>query len=135
MLPKAQFHVLVLDDDTEVTEVTRQALLSGGFTTITASLDLEESKSLLSSYQYHLIILDLHFHKLEGLDFLREIRNGQFGEFNRQAYVFIQSGWVSQKVKQDCELLGVNAILEKPFKLEEFLDFVSQAYEDWATQA
>ncbi|WP_028558886.1 response regulator transcription factor [Paenibacillus pinihumi] len=68
-----QAHILLVEDDTEISEMVRRYLVKEGFT-ITAAYDGAEAAALFASGCYDLILLDMMLPKLNGMEFLKQVR-------------------------------------------------------------
>jgi DNA-binding response OmpR family regulator len=71
-----------------------------------------------------IVIADLHMPKESGLDLLRHLR-GQ----NAKQQIVLMSSFFSATERKLARELGASALLDKPFRLSELLQVVSQLTE------
>jgi two-component system response regulator VicR len=68
-----QQHILLVEDDMEISEMVRDHLTREGFEVVQA-FDGEQAEQLFASGSYDLVILDLMLPKLNGMELLQRIR-------------------------------------------------------------
>jgi len=66
-------HILLVDDDAEIRQLTSKYLRQSGFK-VTAARDGREMREIISSTQVDLVVLDLMLPGTSGLDLCRELR-------------------------------------------------------------
>lgn len=71
-----------------------------------------------------LVILDYVMPVMDGLEFLRELRQKR-----QDIRVIVCTGNISREVSQEMVLLGINEILTKPIQLDRFIQAVVRALE------
>ncbi|RMH76253.1 MAG: response regulator, partial [Calditrichaeota bacterium] len=108
--------VLVVDDEEVVRGFLQDVLQRAGYKILTAA-DGEEALEVFAEHEEEidLIILDMIMPKKGGEETLKELR-----ERNTTVRVLIATGYV-QKIPQGLSELGVEGILQKPFKVKELL--------------
>jgi DNA-binding response OmpR family regulator len=120
--------VLVVDDDYDVLDVVGEALTARGYRVLGArdGIDAMEDRSRyvagfgpLSSVD--VLITDLIMPQVSGLKLLRHIReNGWLTS------VIVVSAFADHDLWAQALELGANAVLHKPFYLDELLDIVQR---------
>lgn len=113
--------ILLVDDDTALLHVLRDALEHGGFVVATASdglAALQEAKQFLPD----LIISDVMMPKMSGFQLCRSIRASQ--ELCDVPFV-LATGKSNPRDRRYAESLGVSAMLAKPFKSQELVDLAA----------
>ncbi|WP_028582642.1 response regulator transcription factor [Desulfogranum japonicum] len=107
--------ILVVDDEPELVEQVRQALVKQQYTVDTA-LDGEEAMDRVYVDPYDLILLDIMLPKKDGFDVLRELRE----EKKKTPVLMLTAmGDVGDRIKGLD--LGADDYLAKPFAMEELL--------------
>ncbi len=72
------------------------------------------------------IVTDHQMPRVNGLELIKGLKR----QVNTESIpIIFYSGQLSQELKVQATQAGVNAILEKPFPLQEFLDLITQACE------
>ena len=83
--------ILLVDDDTEYTKITKMYLESDGFN-IDMCNNPVEALELLKNQKYDIILLDYFMPEMNGEEFLKELR-----KFNTKALVILQTGYSEQQ--------------------------------------
>lgn len=115
--------VLVVDDDQMMLEVLKELLSETGALVDTGENGLEGFNKF-SEADYDLIISDIQMPKLNGVDFLKKVR-----EVNTKKPRFILITGFSSYSADEVKKLGANALINKPFEFEEFIHEVTVAME------
>lgn len=110
--------VLLVDDDTNVRETTRNVLTALNFKVLIAT-NPADALFLVAQNQASLriVITDLHMPGMDGLAFVRilRVRLPKTG-------IIVASGRLEEKDVEDFRNLGVNTLLEKPFTQERLVE-------------
>jgi two-component system, NtrC family, response regulator PilR len=112
--------VLVVDDDKESRELLSEVLTTGGYCVGLVENAEAARAALVGEEDYRIVIADLRMPDGSGLDLLEELRRK-----NRKCDVILMSSFISGAEKKLAHDLGVDAFLEKPFRLSELLDVVA----------
>lgn len=115
----ASVTVLVVDDDPGVLEVLQLALDAEGYNVVVARNGREALEQAARS-QPRLILVDLMMPVMDGWEFVREFRRRRRDE---RTPVIILSAL--RHVEEATRNLDVQAVLAKPFNLDELLDVVA----------
>ena len=117
--------ILVVDDDPESRDLLREVLEANGHPQVEAVADgLAAREALARDDDCPIIIADLHMPNESGLDLLRNLR-----QQNAKHEIVLMSSFISAAERKLARDLGVYALLDKPFRLSELLQVVSQLTE------
>lgn len=117
--------ILVVDDDPMMLEVLKELLSEAGAIVDTGENGLE-GFSKFSEEEYDLIISDIQMPKLNGVDFLKKVR-----EMNSKKPKFILITGFSTYSADEIKKLGANALINKPFEFDEFMHEVTATMESF----
>jgi len=112
--------ILVVDDDQGSRDLLTEVLASNGYVVGAVEDGASAREELRRDDSYELVIADLRMPNGSGLDLLRELRRG-----NHQQELILMSSFMTGGEKQQALELGARALLEKPFRLSQLLDAVS----------
>lgn len=113
---KTREHILLIDDDRDVTEGLALLLERAGRTTIVCS-DVESAEIMLARFPITHIITDVQFSGafgFEGLHFLERMRL-----LRPDCRIVLMTGYASDELRAAATRLGAAAVLSKPFTDEE----------------
>ena len=117
--------ILVVDDDLESRDLLCEVLEANGYLQVEAVADgLAAREALARDGDCPIIIADLHMPKESGLDLLRNLRKQ-----NAKHQIVLMSSFISTTERKLARDLGAYALLDKPFRLSELLQVVSQLTE------
>jgi len=117
--------ILVVDDDSESRDLLSEVLEANGYPRVEAVADgLAAREALARDDDCPIIIADLHMPNESGLDLLRNLRKQ-----NGKHEVVLMSSFFSATERELARELGASALLDKPFRLSELLQVVSQLAE------
>lgn len=113
--------VLVVDDDQESRNLLSEVLIANGF-----AVDLAEDgeglwKALSVDEGRAVILIDLRMPGENGLQLLRKLQEKKIA-----CDAILMSSFITASERDLARELGVRAFLEKPFRLSELLDVVSE---------
>ncbi len=115
--------ILVIDDFENTLNIIEYTLKSNGYNVVGALSGKEAIQKLQSGLNPDLIITDLNMPGMDGFQFIETIRKMPGYE---QTPVFILTTDFSFKKKLRAKELKVNAWIQKPYKIEEFLNIIKQ---------
>jgi len=117
--------ILVVDDDPENRDLLREFLEANGYPQVEAVADgLAAREALARDGDCPIIIADLHMPNESGLDLLRNLRKQ-----NAKHQIILMSSYFSAAERKSARDLGAFVLLDKPFRLSDLLDAVSQLAE------
>ncbi|OGV36109.1 MAG: hypothetical protein A2020_03340 [Lentisphaerae bacterium GWF2_45_14] len=106
--------MLVVDDDEGFRTFVREALDVFGGYELKEALDGMQGAMLAGSWKPDLIILDVRMPNMNGVEFLKLIRQSPD---TASAAVIVSSAHLSTEVRKELEELDVDMVLEKPVRL------------------
>ncbi len=117
--------ILVVDDEELVLEVSREILVSRGFTVLTAAGGAEA----VEIYTQHCseivaVVLDMTMPEVDGEQAFRKIR-----EVNPRARVIMMSGYSKKKLSSRVIEMGLGGFLHKPFRPQDLMDKLRELIE------
>lgn len=112
--------ILIVDDDQGSRDLLSEVLASSGYVVGAVEDGASAREELKRDGSYGIVIADLRMPNGSGLDLLRELRRG-----NRQQELILMSSFMTGSEKRQALELGARALLEKPFRLSQLLDAVS----------
>lgn len=115
----AQKHVLVIDDDTEITEALKHALRGAGYE-VTIARDGNQGVAIAETKNPDLLILDMMMPKRSGFLVLERLRQSQ----EDPVPVIMITGNEGNRHRAYAELLGVSDYIYKPFTMDRLLSSV-----------
>jgi DNA-binding NtrC family response regulator len=122
--PQAAERILIVDDNQDILFFMRAALEKAGYEVQTAS-EGGQALVLLATSQAGLLITDIFMPGQDGIETLRDCK----ARFPRIRIIVMSAGGGSGR-KLDylpaAELIGANATLRKPFKVDQLLDTVQR---------
>lgn len=129
-LPRAERErpkVLVVDDEDDIRRLLRRVLTEKGYDVVEAGKGVE-ALSLVRSEIPDVILLDAMLPEVHGFDICRRIKGSKrYGHIPIIMVSAIYRGWrFAEDLKQS---YGVEAFLEKPFKIGDVLMWVERALE------
>lgn len=113
--------VLVVDDETGIRYLLSDVLVDKGFE-VSMAKDGQESLDQLEVNSFDLIITDIHMPRLDGIEMLKCMK-----KTGRKEKVIVMTGNPSDQRLQDADIPMVVSRLQKPFKINKFLDVVNAA--------
>ena len=117
--------ILVVDDDPESRDLLSEVLEANGYPQVEAVSDgLAAREALARDADCPIIIADLHMPNESGLDLLRNLRKQ-----NAKHEIVLMSSFFSTTERKLAQDLGAYALLDKPFRLSQLLELVSQLAE------
>ncbi|MFH0785393.1 MAG: response regulator [Pseudomonadota bacterium] len=113
--------VLLVDDEEDFLSTLAERLETRGLV-VTTALNGEEAVAKAEKEGFDLIVLDLAMPGLDGLETLKRIKAKQ-----PDAEIIILSGQGSIRTSIEAMKLGAEDFMEKPVKMTELLDKISEA--------
>lgn len=112
--------ILIVDDDPESRELLSEVLTTNGYAA-RAVEDVRAAREMLSADDdYRIVIADLRMPDGTGLELLRELRHEK-----TKYEVILMSSFLSSTERKLALDLGVNGLIDKPFRISELLELVA----------
>jgi CheY-like chemotaxis protein len=113
--------ILIVDDDQESRDLLQEVLEANGYE-VSAVHDGKSARDQLNGRDtFRTVIADLRMPGGSGIELLRDLRR------EKTAYnVILMSSFISNSERRLALDLGVDAMIEKPFRLAELLQIVSE---------
>lgn len=113
--------VLVVDDDRESRDLLREVLEANGYLVEAVQDSSSARKELEGGNTYQVIVADLRMPGESGIDLLRDLRLR-----NTSHHIVLMSSFISDSERQQATELGVDAMLDKPFRLSELVELMAR---------
>ncbi len=110
--------ILVVDDESHIQDLLREALEMHGYTVATCGSG-EEALALLRKRAFHLALLDIRMPERSGLWLLSELRRAAV-----KMPVLVITGLATPEEREQALHLGAVRCIQKPFKVDELLEAV-----------
>jgi CheY-like chemotaxis protein len=125
--------ILVVDDEDDIRRLLRRVLSENGYDVIEAEKGLEALQSV-RAHVPDLILLDAMLPEVHGFDICRRIKGSKrYGHIPIIMVSAIYRGWrFAEDLK---ESYGVDAFLEKPFKIGDVLNLVQRSLDGRKSEA
>jgi len=114
--------ILIVDDSFSLRQTISIALKAAGYDVVEAS-DGREALKKLDGRKFNLVISDLNMPNMDGLDFVREMKQMTAYRFTPVIMVTTESG---ETFKQEGRAAGIRAWVHKPFQPAVLLDAVAK---------
>jgi len=119
----SDLRVLIIDDVEGVRDATVACLEIAGVTNVVTATDGEAGLKLISSKRPDVLLLDLFMPECDGFHVLKQLSEMPVSE--RPDKVVVISGANAPCVSQGLIELGADAVLPKPFRLDDLLHAVT----------
>jgi DNA-binding NtrC family response regulator len=123
--PRAR--ILVVDDEPNIVEVMRSALISEGFD-VTSTSQPEQAERALQDHEFDLVLSDLKMVPIDGMGILRRAK-----EKDENLQVILVTAFSTVETAVEAMKAGAYDYVLKPFKLSELKLVVRRALEHRAT--
>jgi DNA-binding response OmpR family regulator len=123
--PLGMKKVLVVDDEADIRRMMRKVLEERGFAVVEADRG-RVALQLMKSESPDLVVLDAMLPEIHGFDIAKRIRGStRYGHIPIVMVSAVYRGW---RVAQDAKTAyGVDAYIEKPFKIADFIETIEAA--------
>ncbi len=113
--------VLIVDDDRETRDLLREVLEANGYLVEAVQDSSSARKELDGGNSYQVIVADLRMPGESGIDLVKDLRRR-----NTSHHIVLMSSFMSDSERQQAAELGVEAMLDKPFRLSELVDLMAR---------
>lgn len=114
--------ILVVDDSTSIRQVVGISLRGAGYEVIEASHG-QDALSKMTGQKIHLIISDVNMPVMDGISFLKEVKNHPRYKFTPVIMLTTEAG---QDKMAEGRAAGAKAWIVKPFQPPQLLDAVAK---------
>lgn len=114
--------IMLVDDSASMRQVLGTALKRAGYAVI-EECDGVDALAKLNGQKVHLIISDVNMPNMDGISFLRQVKQHPLYRFTPIIMLTTESGEAKKREGQAC---GARAWVVKPFKPEQLLDAVQK---------
>ena len=123
-IPKTRGTILIVDDEPNVLFFIMKVCSPMGYQTATAGSGMEALKIIQEcGEKIDLVILDLRMPGMGGIEVLKSIR-----KFHPEMPVIIVTALHDRQ--EECEKLGIEAFIKKPYSLEELYTHIENVIEE-----
>ena len=120
--PGRDLHVLLVDDDEPVRDVSSRALRKQGFT-VSPAADAPSALEILEEDPgIDLVVTDLNMPGFKGTRLARDVRSRRPG-----MPIILMTGLMDSEVEREAEEIGIDGLLAKPFRVDELLSAIEAA--------
>ncbi len=117
--------ILVVDDESSITDLVYSILTEKGYEVTTAK-DGKEGLKVFESVKPDLVITDIVMPDMEGIEFMRSLV-----KMRKALPVIVMSGNVlGTKFLETARIFGAQATLRKPFAIQELLEVIAAVEKD-----
>jgi two-component system chemotaxis response regulator CheY len=114
--------IMIIDDSSSLRQVVAIALTGAGYEVVEAC-DGQDALSKLDGRKFHLMICDVNMPNLDGIGFLKAVREVQAYKFTPVIMLTTEAG---EDKKREGQQAGARAWVVKPFKPEQLLTAVAK---------
>ncbi|WP_088242388.1 PAS domain S-box protein [Calothrix rhizosoleniae] len=117
--------ILVVDDESSITEITRASLEGYNYQTMIAN-DGIEAIAIFAQHKdkIHLVLMDMMMPSLDGLTAIRTMK-----KISPEVKIIASSGLMSSNKMNEAKAAGIKAFLPKPYTVKELLHTIQQVIE------
>ncbi|MFA4842411.1 MAG: response regulator [Candidatus Omnitrophota bacterium] len=112
--------ILVVDDEQEICDVTRNFLAKRDYEVFTA-LNVQQAIDSLQKDKPHILLLDVRLGSESGMDILRKAK-----ELDKNTKVIMVTALDDEETIRQSKSLGADDYITKPFTVDFLRDFVLQ---------
>jgi two-component system chemotaxis response regulator CheY len=121
--------MLLVDDNQHMRALLTEILRAIGVQHVHEATDGAEALQLMRTHPIDIIMSDLEMHPLDGIDFVRLLRNSPDSP-NPMAPVIMITGHSTMKRVAEARDVGVNEFLSKPVTAKGVLDRINRVVEN-----
>jgi two-component system chemotaxis response regulator CheY len=114
--------ILIIDDSAGIREIVTHTLQSGGYEVI-EGVDGADALTKLTGQKIHLIICDVNMPNMDGISFVREIKQTDAYKFVPIIMLTTES---QERIKLEGLAAGARAWIVKPFLPDQLLSAVAK---------
>jgi len=114
--------IMIVDDSPSIRQVVSMSLTKAGYEVLEAE-DGQDALNKLENQKVNLIICDVNMPNMDGLTFLKSLKQLQNHKFTPVIMLTTES---QQSLKMEGKMAGAKAWMVKPFKPEQMLEAISK---------
>lgn len=114
--------IMIIDDSPSIRQVVSMSLTKAGYEVLEAE-DGQDALNKLENQKVNLIICDVNMPNMDGLTFLKTLKNLPNHKFTPVIMLTTES---QQSLKMEGKMAGAKAWMVKPFKPEQMLEAISK---------
>ena len=111
--------VLLVDDNTNITDLLSKFLKAKGYENVVAN-DPREGLELIKNEKYDVVFLDIHMPEISGLDIIQALEYDNILK-DQKIVIFSAHDFKPLEVKELLKKEGIEGNLKKPIQLNELL--------------
>jgi len=111
--------LLIIDDNTEITDMLKQFLEVSDFEVLVVN-NGKEGLELIQKDNFDKILLDLAMPGFSGHDVIENLKVKEFTDFHK--IIVLSASTMEQNVLDSFSACGIKSILEKPVKMTELIE-------------
>jgi CheY-like chemotaxis protein len=119
-----RLHILVVEDNLINQKVFKMQLTSLGFLCDVVDTGIK-ALNALEQKEYSLVLLDCQIPKMDGLEFVREVRGRVSQPWSRIVIIAVTADLINFS-RERCLGGGMNDWLSKPFRMEQLSEIIGQ---------
>lgn len=119
------YTILVVEDDSSFRQTLAELMKLEGYVVVQAS-NYEEALELIQGCKPHLVLTDVMLREKSGFDLLQRIKTD---DQLSQMIVLLITGLKDQETLARAEQLGADALILKPFEIDDFLSVIKKLLE------
>lgn len=113
--------ILIVDDDGESRNLLREVLEANGYSVGAVQNSSSAKEELNGENTYQVVIADIRMPGESGIDLIRDLRRRKSPH-----HIVLMSSFISESERQQAAEFGVDAMLDKPFRLSELLELLAR---------
>ena len=117
--------ILVVDDEPEIADTVREALVQGGFEVDIAENGRQALHTLRAGHHFDLLITDMRMPGMDGLELLKQVR-----KLRRNIPAAILTGYATFQDGLQAVEEGILEYIAKPFNIRDLMTVVHRALRD-----
>ena len=117
-------NLLITDDDSAFRKAICESLSRGGFQ-VTEASDGQEALDVLGSTRIHVVLLDVHMPRVDGLQLMR-----QLVQTPDSPPCVLMSAKLDEQIEREAQQMQAYKVMSKPFGLKELRAVVCGALQD-----
>ncbi len=111
--------ILIVEDEPGLREFLEEVLTDKGYTVRSASEGQQAITLFLENHDIRLVLSDIGLPNVNGIELLQAVKKS-----NPQVKVILASGFIEEEERERARRSGINAFLQKPYRLNEVLRLV-----------